>query len=111
MQTDLLGDKGYISSAYERSLRADKKIELITHKRRNMNNRNTHVQQKKLKKRNVVERQFSNMKYNKHIMVRNDRSTSMFVAFVKLSLSSMIFRTKVFGNMTNARIQHMISGE
>jgi len=91
----LLGDKGYIDT-YGKYYINNKKINLVTYKRKNqkLNDDNTN---KKLKKRIYVENVIGLIKKNERIMTRKDHKISSFMSFVYLG--SLINNLKIINKI------------
>lgn len=105
-QVCLLGDAGYIGQAIHDRIMNSKHIKVITKRRRNQQP-NSVPEERKLRKRIRVERQFSVLKYHKHLRERNDKKTSNFSMYVQIALCCMLLNTDVFQNMTDRQLTNL----
>ena len=76
----ILGDKGYISR--KDFILDNKKIKLLTCKKKNQLIQNTENEKKELKDRLYVENSISNIKKNNRVMTRTDHNIKTYMGFV-----------------------------
>lgn len=81
----LCGDKGYISRKRFR-LNNNRRIKIISPKRKNQRTRNTSKEKELLKKRRIVEITLAKLKKYNRVVIRRDKLIDTYMGFIFLAL-------------------------
>ena len=92
--TKLCGDKGYISRKRFK-LNNNKRVKLITPKRKNQVIQNTRMELKVLKGRQSIERSLSFIKKYNRVVVRKDKCIENYMGFVFLALMDSFYKKNI----------------